>query len=71
MSFLTDRSLAPRGWKKRPIIKSRCAHLQESDRTLRDGYFEVVVFQALRATLRSPGPFGTTLPNSIVLVLDP
>jgi hypothetical protein len=42
-----------------PIIESRCAHLQESDRTLRDGSFGLAMSQALRARLRSHRPSGT------------
>jgi hypothetical protein len=41
------------------ITKSKCAHLQESDRTLRDGSFWGGTFQALRARLRSHCPSGT------------
>jgi hypothetical protein len=42
-----------------PIIESRCAPLQESDRTLRDGSFGLAMSQALRARLRSHRPSGT------------
>jgi hypothetical protein len=38
---------------------NRCANLRESDRTLRDGSFWMALSQALRARLRSHGPYGT------------
>src|ERR1700726_3250613 len=38
---------------------NRCAHLRESNRTLRDGSFGVGFSQALRARLRSHRPSGT------------
>jgi hypothetical protein len=42
------------------------AYRRESDRTLRDGSFEVALFQALRARLRSDRPSGTEpLPSGI------
>jgi hypothetical protein len=41
------------------ITESRCTHLQESYRTLRDGFLGVAMSQALRARLRSHGPSGT------------
>jgi hypothetical protein len=43
----------------RRFTESKCAHLQESDRTLRDGSFLFGDSQALRARLRSHCPFGT------------
>jgi hypothetical protein len=41
------------------ITESKCAHLQESYRTLRDGSLGVAMSQALRARLRSHGPSRT------------
>src|ERR1700676_3385329 len=38
---------------------NRCAHLRESNRTLRDGSFGAALSQALRARLRSHRPSGT------------
>ena len=40
-------------------VSNRCAHLHESDRTLRDGSFGLALSQPLRARLRSHRPSGT------------